>query len=292
MSSVVVENGGIPVSEDNALWSADINSFVKQAIREVYATYGDVVSVVDKKKSLLKFGQNESVGTSEATIMEFLGSEVDVSYPSTNDFDSFSCTDNSFTGYVAIEGHYWSGSLLVFKAQIVQANGNTRVALDQALSRVTRMECYDETEFNASTDQCYVFANTTLSSGVPVDTSKINLLMTAKERQSKKTATSVSSTDYAFITKIYADINKKTSASADIRFRVREIGSGTGRRPGGFKTKLIRTLDSTSKPDFSIDYSPFFVVPKTSDMKLTAEGSTTGVSVSGGIEMLLAKVVG
>lgn len=297
MSSVTVEQAGVPIAEDNALWTADINSWIKQAIREVYETYGDVVSVYEKRKSLLKFGQNVNVGTSEATIMEFAGSEVTETYSTSNDVDSFSCTDASFTGQVVIEGHYFVGNLLVFHVQIVTADGQNRVALSQSLARVTRVECYDETTFSTpSTDVCYVYKNGSLTGGVPDTTSDVRCLMTARERQSKKSATSISATDYAFVTSIYADVNKKTSASVDVRFKTRELNldagmSTKGRKIGGMKTKTIRSLNTAGKDGFDFDYEPFFIVPKNSDMEMTAEASNTAVSVSAGIGILLAKVV-
>ena len=268
--------------------------WVRHALAEIQGGYGDICTVSGKLKSLLKFGQNEAVGTSEATIMEFAGSETSETYATlgTNPVDSLSCTDASFVGDIYIEGHVDDGAgNLSFSTQTVTATGQTRAPLTTNLARVTRAECADETAFSATTtDKVYVFENGALTDGVPDTASNVHLVMSAIERQSKKASTAISSSDYALITKIYADINKKTGALADIRFRVRSIGVGTGRRPGGFKTKLIRTLNTAGVSGFEFEPRPFIIVPKNSDVIMTGVGSTTGVSISAGFDSILVKV--
>lgn len=49
---------------------------VHHALEVIEDTYGDAVSVDLKKKDLLKFGRNEAVGTTEATIMTLPAGEV------------------------------------------------------------------------------------------------------------------------------------------------------------------------------------------------------------------------
>jgi hypothetical protein len=260
-------------------------SFVSQAIAEILNTYADTVVV--KNKSLLKFGQNDSVGSSsQCTIMELGGSETEETYLATNAIDSLVCTDGSFTGNIYIEGHSISGGLLTFQTQTVAANGQTRVPLTIALARASRMECADTGTFSTpADDKVYVYENTSLSSGVPSDATKIHLIMSAFERQSKKASTALSSTDYAAVTKIYADVNKKTSATCDIRFRIRQLTAG-----GGFKTKLIRTLSTDGSNHFEFEPRPFIIIPKNSDVIMTGLASTTGVSVSAGFNSLLLQV--
>lgn len=265
---------------------------LQQAIGEIYATYGDLVSVSAKNKLLLKFGQNENVGTSESTIMELAGSEVAETYVETNAIDSISCTDDNFTGNIYIEGHTISGGLLTFVSQTVAVTGQTRAALTTPLARATRAECADTSTFaTPATDKVYIFENGTLSAGVPQTASAVHLIMSANERQTKKASTAISNSDYAIVTKIYADINKKTSALADVRFKVRELTSGQGRRPGGFKTKLIRTLNTSAQGNLVFNPVPYLIVPKNSDVIMTGVASTTAVSISAGFDSFLASVV-
>lgn len=266
--------------------------WIQHAIREVSNTYGDTISVSSKKKSLLKFGQNDAVGTSETTIMELAGSEVAETYVATNAIDSLICTDNAFTGDIYIEGHTISGSDLTFVTQTVTASGQTRVAFGTALARVTRMECADTTTFaTPSTDKVYAYENGTDTGGVPDDATTVHCILSASERQSKKASTAISSVDYCIVTRIYADMNKKTAALADIRFKVRELGSGTGRRPGGFKTKLIRTLNTNGTGSFDFVALPYLIIPKNTDIIITGLASTTAVSISAGFDAALASVV-
>lgn len=271
---------------------AQSDALLAHAISEIFSSYGDVVSVNDKKKSLLKFGQNENVGTAESTIMELAGAETSETYVGTNAIDSLSCTDDNFTGDIYIEGHTISGGELTFVTQTVTATGQTRAPLGTALSRATRVECTDTSAFaTPSTDKIYVFENGALTSGVPNDSASVHVIMSAFERQSKKASTAISINDYCIITKIYADINKKTSALADIRFKIRELGSGTGRRPGGFKTKLIRTLNTGGQSSFSFEPQPYIIVPKNSDVIMTGLASTTAVSISAGFDSYLASII-
>ncbi|WDI44776.1 hypothetical protein [Bremerella sp. P1] len=79
---------------------------IDRAIAEIENTYGDVVSVEDKKKTLRKFGSNESVGsTTQATIMELAGSETNETFVYDNLIDSVSSGSTSNLNEVFVEGH-------------------------------------------------------------------------------------------------------------------------------------------------------------------------------------------
>ncbi len=268
--------------------------WLEYALRVINGTYGDEVSVLEKKKNLLKFGQNESVGTSEATIMELAGSETEETYVSTNAIDSLVCTDASFTGDIRIEGHYVDGDgNYVFSVQTVTANGQTRVALDQNLARCTRINTADETTFSTpASDKVYVFQNGATTNGIPDTASEVHCIMSANERSSKKASTTISWRDYAIVTNVYADVNKKQSATVDIRLKIRENGSGQGRNPGGFRTNIVRSVSTTGSGGFVYEPKPYIIIPKSSDVLLSATASTTGVSVSAGFGSVLASVKG
>lgn len=260
---------------------------VAYAIRNIKSSYGDTVSVDVKNKSLFKYGWNESVGnTAQTTLMEFAGAETSETLLTDNLIDSLITDDATFTGNVYVEGHTISGSSLTFVSQTIAATGHTPAALSTPLARATRAYNASGTSL-ATGKKVYIYDNTgvTPADGVPDITAQVHLLFTAADNQSQKAATAISSTDYWIITEWGASINKKTSASADIRLQIREPG-------GVFRSKFPPMSISTSgKSDFAIEVKPYLIVPKNSDIRATAIASTTGVSVSAWFGGYLAKVV-
>lgn len=62
---------------------------ISYALQRILNSYGDECSVTEKSKALLKFGRNESVGTSSSTLMTLAGSETNETYVSTNAITHF-----------------------------------------------------------------------------------------------------------------------------------------------------------------------------------------------------------
>lgn len=94
-----------------AIRAVDSEPRIQQAINEIYATYGDVVSVGQKAKSLTKFGRNVEVGTSFSTIWFTGQDQANETYvaDNVNSIDSISSSSGSDTMQVTIEGHTMSG---------------------------------------------------------------------------------------------------------------------------------------------------------------------------------------
>ncbi len=83
---------------------------------------------------------------------------------------------------------------------------------------------------------------------------------------------------------VFGSINKKTSGSADVEFRIRLAG------------KVFRTLFeadvSTAGSDFFVfEPKPHLIIPKNSDVILQATGSTMSIDISAGFNSTLAIVV-
>lgn len=110
-------------------YEIDGNWMVNQAVREIKETYGDDVSVLDKRKSLVKFGRNANIGTSPVTVAE----SGDEEFQTDNTIDKIVCTDAAFTGDIYVEGHTISGGLLTFASQVATLNGQTPVSLTTPL---------------------------------------------------------------------------------------------------------------------------------------------------------------
>lgn len=258
-----------------------LDFWVEHAIREVYGTYGDVVSVVDKKKSLHKFGENLLVGTSAATIMTLPSGTLAETYATTNAITHVSLSNAGDTQDVRIEYHTVDGSgNFTFGVQTATLNGQTKVELTTPCARVSRVENQGTTD-NAG--DIYVFEDDTLTSGVPDTDSKVHMIVPSGENQSLKAATTISNSDYEFVTQIKASINDKTAASGVIRWRVRTQG-------GVFKTKFKRGVNSLG-PDLLMEFRPFLIVPKNADVIMTAEADGASTPISGGWNSILASVV-
>lgn len=100
--------------------------WLTHAVNEIESTYGDRVSIELKEKSLIKFGRNEDVGTTEETVWLVGGDET---YPTTNAIDTIVSTDAGDDQQVIIEGHTISGNDLTFVTQTATLNGTTNVSL-------------------------------------------------------------------------------------------------------------------------------------------------------------------
>lgn len=252
---------------------------ISHAITTIRSNYGDDVSIKAKRKGLLKFGSNAAVGTNADgyTLMTLAGSERHESYVSDNLITHFASSDASDDQEIVIEGHTISGNILTFQTQTVTLNGTTKTALDTPLARVTRLYNNGSTDFAGT---IYVARDVTFTDGVPQTDSAVHLIVDSGN-QSEKASTSLSSTDYWIVTKIYADVLKKTAGFADVQLQVRTVGK---------VFRSVARFASSSGRHEELTFMPYLVIPKNSDVRLVAVADATA-EVSGGIHGFLAKVV-
>lgn len=78
---------------------------VEMAIRQIEGDYGVKVSVVDKRKQLTKFGRNEEVGTSGATVMTLPSGVTSESYVNRNLITHFASSSTADAMILTVEGH-------------------------------------------------------------------------------------------------------------------------------------------------------------------------------------------
>lgn len=256
------------------------NYWVRYAIEEVLRTDGVQVSVHDKAKAVRKFGENTAVGTSNTTLMTLHGSETEETYVSTNAIDSISSSDASDTGLIYLEGHTVSSGVFTFRTQSVTLNGQTRVALDPALSRSARGANISSSPLAGSV---YVYENTAITAGVPDDASKTHLIIPVGEEQSLKASTTFSDEDYCFLTRIIGTVNKRTAGGATIRLRVREAG-------GVPRTQLKYGVNSNGPP-LNKPFTPYVIIKPNSDVYLDAIADQSNTPVDASFHCILAKIV-
>lgn len=251
---------------------------IRYAERVIADTYGDTVSVDAKLKSLIKFGYSPNIGTSRATIWFTGQDDAHETYvaDNTDSIDSISSSSASDTEVVKVEGHTMTGGNRTFVVQTATLNGQTRVALGTALNRVTRVSHNDA----SSTDlvgEVYVYEDTTISSGKPTDTTKIHLTIQAGDNNSRKASTALSSVDYWIVTGYSAGSLEKS-------------GTNTTAVGGVFKIAARPITFLTGESDMR-EFNPYLIIPKNSDVRLTALSSAVGQETNGDIQGYLAKIV-
>ena len=258
-----------------------IDFWTRQAEAEVFNTYGDVVSVFSKAKSLTKFGAHPSLGTSQETVWSTGANLANESYLSTNGIDKISSSSGSDTVDIKIEGHTVSGGVFTFVVQTVTLTGQTAATLSTPLARVSRVYNVDATDLVGS---LYVHEADTLSSGVPTTVAKIHARVPAGENQSFKCATTVSNTDYMFITSAAGACIKKTSGLAEFKLQIREAG-------GVFRSQFTFAADTDGASTFSYNFRPYLLLPKNADIRMVATASAASTPVSGSFSGVLASVL-
>ena len=271
------------ILEGHQGWSRHANDYwLTHALKVIQDTYGDVASVGRKNKDLLKFGRNTNIGSgAESTLMTLPGSEIHETYVNTNIINSIISTNAGDTEPVKIEGHTIDGNGdFTFVIQEVTLTGQTVVPLTTALARVTRVYNNGTSEIAGTIS---VTETDTYVAGVPDTDTKVHCQIRAGEQQTEKAATTISSQDYWIVTKVYADVLEKTASFAEIEFQVRDPGKI-------FRHRLIMAASSNGGEAVH-EFKPYFIIPKNSDVRLTAIASGAGTDVSGGIEGVLAKVI-
>jgi hypothetical protein len=264
------------------------NEDITQAIKQIHSTYGDVVSVNDKQKSLIKFGRNANISTTVSTIQQFTGTEVHETYTNTNSIDSVVTSDATYTGTVKIEGHTIDSGNLTFVSQTATLTGETPVTLTTPLARATRLVYNTSDTLASNSENIYVYeSGGTVTAGVPQTDSDIHILLNGEWGQSQKCSTSISSTDYWLITKVYGGVLRQQTRTVDISLQIRKVDT----TPWGWRTLFSLPVSTNGSDWFSIDAPPVFVIPKNHDVRMIAESSGTSTAVIGGMAGYLAKVV-
>lgn len=256
--------------------------WMQHAIDIIWSTYWHRVGIRDKSKDLVKFGRNEAVGTTRATIMDLPSGVLHETYVSTNAITTVSSSSSSDTRQVTIEGHTIDGDGdLTFLVQNVTLNGQTQVSLGTNLARCTRLYANESSE-TTLVGNIYVYETDTSTAGVPDTSSKVHLLIPAGEQQSRKASTTISYQDYWIITGFDSACYEKVAAYAEVRLEIKRKG-------GVFRPTNSISVNSGgfSKHEFY----PYLICPPNSDIRLTSVGSGAGTDVGGSINGVLAVII-
>ena len=250
-----------------------------QSEREIQSTYGDVVSIDRKAKSLLKFGKSAELSANTLeTVWTVGGNEV---YISDDGITHISSSSSSDTQEIRVEGHTISGDDLTFVVQLVTLSGQTPVALNTGVARISRISNNSGTEL---VGRVVAYEDTATSNGVPTDETKIHIDIPLGFQQSFKAATSFSKEDYYVMTGFYGAVSAKQSAAVDFYIEVK--------KPNGvfLQTACFTASSTGGNSDISLD--PAIIVPKNSDVRVRCETTDNNAVVFGIFKGYLAKVTG
>ena len=253
-----------------------------QAEREIQSTFGDIVSIDKKAKSLIKFGKSaELTANTFETIWTAGGHETYVQDNLIDHISSSSALDNQ---EIFIEGHTVVGigtdQKFTFVTQTVTLNGQTPVTLSTPLARSSHMYNNNGTDLQG---RVTLYQDTAVVGGVPSDATKIHLDIELGLQSALKAATTFSDSDYYVLTGGFGSVSKKQDASVDFYLETRQAGR--------VFLQQAAISASTGGP-WQIDLDPAVIIPKNADVRITAEAGANGAVVFGVFKGYLAKVTG
>lgn len=253
-----------------------------QAEREIQSTFGDVVSIDRKAKSLIKFGKSSRLSANGTSTVWTVGGHE--TYVTENSITHISSSSASDVYEVFLECHTVSGTgqdqKFTFLTQTVTLQGQTKVALPFAVSRVSQINNNNGVEL---VGRVTVYEDTTVVGGVPSDPTKIHIDIPEGLQSSFKAATTLSDEDYYILTGGFGSVSLKQSAAADFYLEVRLAGKV-------FVQKAA--VSASSGGPWNIELDPAVLIPRNADIRITVETDTNNAVVFGVLKGYLAKVIG
>ena len=282
------------ITYDGKEWWKALGPDGAYAMEEVYDTYGHRLK--PKWKQLRKFGRKSIPAKDVSHTIMTQGSTAVLheTYTTANTINSVIASTTGQTQSIRVEGQTidTSGDLQ-FVVQNVTLGGSTAVSLTTPLARCTRLAVNPGT-FASPTSAlsaavyAYQSTKTGVSGGVPSSAVHVNCIISNGSNQSEKCATSVSYKDYWLIKQIQAAIPEVASpngtAAFDIDLEIRSVKGGVF-RPSGAELSI-----GAGSRFAALDFSPYIIVPPNSDVRLTAIGSTSNLTVTGAISGILLGV--
>ena len=239
----------------------------------IKSEYGVKVSIEDAPKTITKFGRNPDLDAI-ATISQ-LGDET---YVSDNLINSISSSSASDTMDVTIIGFTISGGAFTEVQQTITLAGQTQVPLPTPLARVIR--AFNVGAVNSVGDVHVYQSTATVSGGVPTDLSLAHIKIAETENQTFKCSSTLGDGEYGMVSRVWASIAKKTTASVDFQLQSRD--------PGGVfqpKAEWSATQSSGVSP---LTLEPYIIIPPNSDFRIVGDPSTTNVYATAGFSYIVA----
>lgn len=250
-----------------------------QAEREVYNQFGVEVSVDAKAKSLLRFGRNPNLNLTRQTVWTLGGHE---NYVDDNLITHISSSSALDTQLIRLECHTVDANGdFTFVVQTVQLQGQTKVALPTPVARVSMASNVNGTNLVGAV---YVYEDTAITAGVPVDLTKAHINIPAGSNQSFKAATTFDYETYAFVTQGFGGVGNKQTANIEFELEVRP--------KGGVFTQGAAIVAGSSSGNFNVTLDPVAIVPANADLRVTCISDNAGADAFVNFNLYMAKVIG
>lgn len=253
-----------------------LDAKLSQAIEQIYKTYGDVVSITDKAKTLRKFGRNTAVAGSYETVWLTGGDET---YATDNVITTVTSTESGDDQEIVIEGQTLSNGELTFYSssaadQTITLNGISDVTLPTPLARVTRLYNNDTTDFAGTVT-------------VERDDGTVHLTVSTEAgNQSEKASTSVSKDDYFIILGFEPYVFTKTDETVEFIGEIRQVGT-----TNKVWRRVYTTTSNSTAGSVEAQFNPPFIILKNHDIRVRAKSDGTSVDVGAAFSGYLAKIV-
>ena len=246
-------------------------------------------SISRKRKTLRKFGRNENLSNGAlATVWQNgTASEVYLSPADGNLIDTISSSSAADVGQgVIIEGHYWSGTNLIFSIQRAVSNGQNKVTLAQPLCRSARAY---ELSVGTPAGDISIYQDTAIVAGVPTDLTKRHVVIkgTLGQSQSFKAATSISATDAFIITAMSLGVNRSQAAAIDFTLEHRNASENFGFTPAYGRL----TANSSGTTTLRLNLDPPVTILPNYDVRVRGIASANNVAANATFSGYLATKV-
>ncbi|MCP4341351.1 MAG: hypothetical protein GY799_21335 [Desulfobulbaceae bacterium] len=262
--------GDVNVTADNNLRVTDAESGLAIAKGDV-----SVTSFVHK------FGKAPDFDSGDGFVTVWDGADdghVDqmlYQYSTTADIDSLSSDSNSDTFDIEVQGLDTDYNLLV---QTVTLTGRTRKALPTSLIRVFRMKNVGADD---NVGHIFCFVDTALSSGTPVDSTKIRAVMQPGNNQTLMAIYTVPNGVTGYMRDWFASTaGAKKDTSHEVRLFARPLGQV-------FQLKHDSSLISDGTSYIQHQYTEPEVFSSKTDIEMRANTGQDGSAVSGGFDVVL-----
>lgn len=231
-----------------------------------------------------KFGNAKDFDATDGIVTVWDGAddggidEMVYTYSVTADIDSLSSSAGGDTQNVEVQGLDTNFALVT---QTITLTGQTRKALDTDLIRVFRIKNVGATD-NAGTIYCYV--NTALSSGVPIDTTKIRALVHIGNNQTLMAIYTIPAGKTGYMRDWFVSIaGANKTSNYPIKLRARPFGQV-------FQLKHTSSLSDIGTSYQQHRYEEPEIFTEKTDIEIRIQAIAVGVtaaSISAGFDIVL-----
>lgn len=261
---------------------------IRQVYEQVQDQFGDIILV--EPEVIFKFGANSNNAANTAFTVEAFQSTTQYRevYATSNTVDSLVSSSAADTGItINVQGQTIANNLFTYNSQSVILNGQTPVAFNPPLARVTRLINESGTELQGNVYAYDSAAAGGVTAGVPNTPAATKTMISAGRQRTRKGANAFASTNYFILTQFFGSINRGTAAEADFYIEARQLGKVF--QPITGTTTIVS--GTGSKPNFLHTYDPPIVIPKNSDVRSTVVGSNNNISVTTGFNGYVARII-